>query len=116
DVSLINPPLGAVTPIPRQVRILKDTARLSIPQAILRGLNTAGGSADCVTGGGTLNVLRSGRVLKARRLVRVPGAGDPFDGLYYVTSVQHSIKRGEYTQSFQLSRNGLLSTLPRVPV
>src|SRR5262249_45718957 len=31
DVSLINPPLGAVTPIPRQVRILKDTARLSIP-------------------------------------------------------------------------------------
>jgi len=32
-----------------------------------------------------------------------------------VTSVTHSIKRGEYKQSFQLARNGLLSTVPQVP-
>ena len=38
-----------------------------------------------------------------------------FDGLYYVKSVTHSIKRGEYKQSFSLARNGLLSTVPKVP-
>jgi hypothetical protein len=36
--------------------------------------------------------------------------------LHYVTSVTHQIKRGEYKQNFSLSRNGLISTLPEVPV
>ena len=39
-----------------------------------------------------------------------------FDGLYYVSSVTHNIRRGEYKQSFTLARNGLVSTLPQVPV
>jgi hypothetical protein len=34
--------------------------------------------------------------------------------LHYVKSVTHSIKRGEYKQSFNLSRNGLLSTVQQV--
>ena len=55
-------------------------------------------------------------VLKARKLVSVRGAGNAFDGLYYVKSVTHNIKRGEYKQSFTLSRNGLISTLQKVPV
>ena len=46
----------------------------------------------------------------------VRGAGLPFDGLYYVKSVTHDIKRGEYKQSFTLARNGLVSTVPTVPV
>jgi hypothetical protein len=54
-------------------------------------------------------------VLKARKLVGVRGAGAAFDGLYYVKSVTHNIKRGEYKQSFTLSRNGLLSTFKTVP-
>ena len=37
---------------------------------------------------------------KSRQLVGVRGAGLPFDGLYYVKSVTHDIKRGEYKQSF----------------
>lgn len=116
DVSLINPPLGLIPPLPRRFEILDDTAKRSIPQAILLGLGRSGRSADSVTGSGTLDVLRYGRPLKARRLVGVRGAGLPYDGLYYVTSVRHSIKRGEYKQSFTLSRNGLISTVPRVPV
>lgn len=115
NVSLLNPPLGLLSPLPRGVKILKNTAKLSIPQAILRGLGEAGRSADSVKGNGSLNVLRYGGILKPGRLVGVRGAGDPFDGLYYVTSVSHSLKRGEYKQSFQLSRDGLLSTLPKVP-
>jgi hypothetical protein len=34
--------------------------------------------------------------------------------LHYVESVTDNIKRGEYKQSFTTSRNGLLSTVPRV--
>jgi hypothetical protein len=68
-----------------------------------------------VIGTGSLDVVRYGRVLKARQLVGVRGAGAAFDGLHYVSSVTHQIKRGDYKQSFKLARNGLLSTLPRVP-
>jgi hypothetical protein len=60
-------------------------------------------------------VLRYGGLLKPRRLVGVRGAGLAFDGLYYITSVTHSIKIGEYKQSFTLARNGLVSTVPTVP-
>jgi hypothetical protein len=54
-------------------------------------------------------------VLKSRQLVGVRGAGDPFNGLYYVTNVTHQIKRGSFTQSFGLARNALISTIPVVP-
>ena len=61
-----------------------------------------------------VGVNLSGGVLNARSLVGVRGAGHAFDGLYYVKSVTHKIKRGEYKQSFTLTRNGLVSTVPTV--
>ena len=73
-------------------------------------------SSDAVTGQGSLDVLRYGRTLKARRLVGVRGVGTAFDGLYFVKSVTHTIKRGEYKQSFSVVRNGLVSITPQVPV
>jgi hypothetical protein len=60
-------------------------------------------------------VLRYGRMLKARGLVGVRGAGSSYDGLYFVKSVTHQIKPGEYKQSFQLAREGLISITPAVP-
>jgi hypothetical protein len=69
-----------------------------------------------VFGTGRLDVARYGRLLKSRQLVGVRGAGLPFNGLYYVKSVTHDIRRGEYKQSFTLARNGLISTVPTVPV
>jgi len=71
-------------------------------------------TSDTVSGRGSLDVLRYGRLLKARGLVGVRGAGMAFDGLYYVKSVTHNIKRGEYKQNFTLSRNGLISTVQKV--
>lgn len=115
DVSLLNPPLGLVPPIPKNVEPLRDTGHLSPLRAAVFGLTRAARSADAVTGTGMLDVLRYGRVLKARQLVGVRGAGEAFDGLYYVKSVTHTIKRGEYKQRFTLVRNGLLSTVPVVP-
>ncbi|MFD0346193.1 hypothetical protein ACFQ0M_09175 [Kitasatospora aburaviensis] len=44
------------------------------------------------------------------------GAGTAFDGLYFVQSVDHRLERGSFTQQFTLVRNGLISTLPVVPV
>jgi hypothetical protein len=116
DISPLDPPLGAIPPIPPKLKFLDDTAKLKPWVALMRGLAYAGQHGDSVFGNGTLDVVRYGRLLRSRQLVGVRGAGDPFDGLYYVSSVTHTIKRGEYKQSFTLARNGLLSTIPRVPV
>lgn len=115
DITPLNPPLGAVPPLPPKIKFLNDTAKVSPLAAVMTGLAYAAQHADAVTGTGSLNVVRYGRVLKARQLVGVRGAGAAFDGLYYVKSVTHNIKHGNYRQDFTLVRNGLLSTVPRVP-
>jgi hypothetical protein len=115
NITPLNPPLGLIPPIPKDISPIKETAKYSPVRAALIGLAKAARSADVVTAEGKLDTLRYGQVLKARRLVGVRGAGAPFDGLYYVTKVTHSLKRGEYKQSFSLGRNGLVSTLQTVP-
>jgi hypothetical protein len=114
DISPLNPPLGLVPPIPKKVEYITDLAKYSPIRAALIGLAKAAKTADAVSGTGALDVLRYGRVLRARGLVGVRGAGLAFDGLYFVKSVTSSIKRGEFKQSFELARNGLISTVPRV--
>ncbi|HEV7858530.1 MAG TPA: hypothetical protein VGO91_07860 [Pyrinomonadaceae bacterium] len=116
DISPLNPPLGLIPPLPKRIQFMKDTAKLTPIQAVLIGLARASKTSDVVRGSGSLDVLRYGRVLKARQLVGVRGVGIAFDGLYFVQSVTHNIKHGEYKQSFSLTRNGLVSTLPKVPV
>ena len=115
DFSPLNPPLGLIPPIPLNFPLMQGTAKKSPVEAAQTGMAEAAKSADAVTGTGSLDVLRYGQVLKARRLVGVRGAGLPFEGLYYVKSVTHKIKRGEYMQDFTLTRNGLLPTVSRVP-
>ena len=116
DISPLNPPLGLVPPLPPKIVNLHETAHMSPLSALMAGLAYAGQNSDSVFGNGRLDVGRYGRLLKSRQLVGVRGAGLPFDGLYYVKSVTHEIKRGEYKQSFSLARNGLVSTVPRVPL
>jgi hypothetical protein len=117
-ITPLNPPLGLIPPLPSSLGDLKPVSaslsKHSIPQAIMIGLAKASQWAEAVTGQGSLDVLRYGRILKARQLVGVRGVGTAYEGLYYVTSVTHKIKRGEYKQSFELSRNGLISTIPKV--
>jgi hypothetical protein len=55
-------------------------------------------------------------VFKARQLAAVRGAGAYYDGKYYVKSVTHNIKRGEYKQSFSLARGGVGSSVSTVGV
>jgi hypothetical protein len=116
DVSLLKPPLGLIPPLPKEITLLKDTAKLSPMAALSKGLAAAAGSGDNVTVDGSLDVFRYGHVLKARGLVGVAGAGLAFDGLYFVNKVSSTFKPGEFKQSFTLARNGLLPTVPLVPV
>ncbi len=116
DISPFNPPLGLIPPIPVQFKKMRNTAHLNPIQAIALGLAEASRTSDAVSGSGSLDVLRYGQILKARGLVGVRGAGDAFNGLYFVKSVTHKIKRGEYKQDFTLTRNGLISTVPKVAV
>lgn len=115
DITPLNPPLGLVPPIPLKFEPVEESAKYSPIRAALIGLTKAARSADAVTATGTLNVLRYGQLLKARRLVGLRGVGEAFDGLYYVKSVTSKIKRGELKQDFTLTRNGLISTISQVP-
>src|SRR5580698_3480863 len=119
-ITPLNPPLGAIPPLPTNLippdlkAFRDDASKLPIPQAIMLGLAAAAQNAEAVTCEGSLDVTRYGGVLNARQLVGVRGSGPAFDGLYYVKSVTHKIKRGEYKQNFTLTRNGLVSTVPTV--
>jgi hypothetical protein len=112
DITPLNPPLGIRPPIPLSVTFLNrpqeledDTSKYEIVQAAARGLSRASQASDVISASGTLDVLRYGGILKARSLVGVRGAGKNYDGEYFVKSVTHNIKLGEYKQSFTLSRN-----------
>jgi hypothetical protein len=114
NINILRPPLGARPTMPSKLEFAEGMAALGPVEAAnfaLRMLLTAN---DSVTGSGTLDVLRYGRVLRSRMLVGVRGAGLAYDGLYYVNSVTHSIKHGEYKQNFNLSRDGLISNTPAV--
>jgi hypothetical protein len=120
-ITPLSPPLGAIPPLPTNILgdltpFRDDMAKRPIPQTIMMGLAASAQYAEVVTCEGTLDVTRYGGILKARQLVGVRGAGPAFDGLYYVKSVTHKIKRGEYKQNFTLTRNGLVSTVSSVNV
>jgi hypothetical protein len=116
DVTPFNPPLGVKIPLPLRVRRVPEVAHASPLQAAAIGIGRASKSADVISARGTLDVMRYGHILKARRLVGVRGGGLAYDGLYYVKSVTHTIRRGEYKQSFELSRNAFIPYTTGVPV
>jgi hypothetical protein len=119
-ISPLSPPLGLIPPLPTNLippdlkPFRDDLAKMPFPQAVMVGMAAAVAGAEAVTCEGSLDVTRYKNVLKARGLVGVRGVGPAFDGLYYVKSVTHKIKRGEYKQNFTLTRNGLVSTVPTV--
>jgi hypothetical protein len=122
DITPLNPPLGAKPPLPLHVKFITNepdqngTAKYSPIQAALIGLAKASKGSDVISGTGSLDVLRYGGVLQPRKLVGVRGAGIAYDGYYYVKSVTHNIKHGEYKQSFALSRNALVPSTGSVAV
>ncbi len=115
NIDIINPPLGARLTPPAKIVFDDQLTGLSPDEAAKRAFGLLRDGADAVSGSGSLSVTRYGSLLRARMLVGVRGAGIAYDGMYYVESVTHNLKRGEYKQNFTLSRDGLISQTPVVP-
>lgn len=88
---------------------------LNVVQAFARAQGETDASVDAVSASGELNALLYGALLQPRGLVGVRGAGYSYDGFYYVKSVTHALKIGEYKQSFELRRDGVGSLSPVLP-
>ncbi len=116
DISLLQPPLSVIKPKAAEKTPIGDAQKLELTQQLLFGLSQQTKADDCVKGSGALDVLRYGQILRARELVGVRGAGLAYNGLYYVGQVKHSIQPGSYRQNFEIVRDGLVSTVPAVPV
>jgi hypothetical protein len=114
NVSILHPPLGARLTPPAKVQFPKTMSKLAPDEAAKKIIGLLLDNPDAVSGSGALDVLRYGHVLRSRQLVGVRGASLAYDGMYYVGSVTHNIKRGEYKQNFTLSRDGLISLTPAV--
>lgn len=109
EVSLLRPPLAQRRAPALKKVVLADTAKQDQQAAFAQTLALAAQSSDAITASGQLDVVRYGHVLRPRELVGVRGAGFAYDGKFYVKSVTHNLKRGEYTQNFTLAREGLNS-------
>lgn len=116
NLDLLKAPQAAHAPTPLRSKQLKPVANESLAGAALAGLAALFVTSEVVSGTGQLDVLRYGKVFKARQLAAVRGAGNYYDGKYYVKSVTHNIKRGEYKQSFTLARGGTGSSVATVSV
>ncbi len=114
DIALLKPPLSARPLIPTKMQLL-ETDRMSLPQ-VLMTLLAGRGSVDPVTATGAVDLARYGRPIDARSLIGVRGAGIAHDGLWFVRSVTHTLGRGSWRQAFQLSRDGMVSTVTGVAV
>ena len=114
NINIFKPPLGARPTPPAKIEFAKNVASNQPDEAAQGILGYLMNNSDAITGTGSLDVVRYGQVLRSRMLVGVRGAGLAYDGMYYVNSVTHNLKRGEYKQSFTLSRDGLISITPRV--
>lgn len=116
NFNIFKPPLGARPTVPSKVEFPDYMTKEKLPSVLNRVLGVLARSSDSISVSGSLDVMRYGGILRNRMIVGVRGAGLAYDGFYYVNSVTHNIKRGEYKQSFQLSRDGLISISPRVVV
>ena len=105
--SLKVPPLAARPATPNRIRLERATANQSLATAATTALASVTNAPAPLTAEGEVDVVRYGSVLRARRLVGVRGVGLTYNGFWYVRRVTHTITpRGQYSQRFQLSREG----------
>ena len=106
-----------ITDVNSNIKISKQPRESGVSQTdVLTMAKTEAnnGSEDAVTATGKLDSIRYGDILKARHLVTLRGAGQSYNGLYYVKKVKHTITKETYKQEFTLTREGLGSTIQTV--
>lgn len=108
-----DPPHVSGVPFVRTT--LFDHQGLGVVTATAVAQATVNVASDAVvTATGRLDVLRYGAPLVAPGVAPLRGAGQQFDGLYYVQKVKHTLSRTAYSQEFVLTREGLGSTIGSV--
>ncbi len=108
-LSTFLPSLTSNPTKPLRKTFSRDTANLTLAQALLKLFTSSSETSDVIQADGVVDGVRYGRALRARRLVDVRGAGQSYNGTYYVTQVIHDITRlptGDYKQRFTLTRDG----------
>ncbi|MEO0830846.1 MAG: hypothetical protein AAFY03_10355, partial [Pseudomonadota bacterium] len=91
------------------------TSGLTTPQALARLMGRINSEARSpIKVRGSIDNARYNAVLKPHRLVQVRGLGMFSNGPYQVVEVRHKLKPGQYTQDFELHRDGLLPIVPVV--
>lgn len=108
------PPLAARPMTPRRTRLMRQAANRNPAQAATDLVARMTNAPDSVACTGKIDSVRYGRVLRARRLVGLRGAGISYDGMYYVSQVKHVFTRTSYIQQFTLKREGTGALLPVV--
>jgi len=114
------PPMAAFPALPFDLANVRDTELkdiegLNYAQAFARAQSVTNKSMDNVlTATGEVDGALYGDIMEARGLVGLRGAGFQYDGYYYIKSVTHQLRDGDYKQQFTLTREGLGSTTPVV--
>jgi hypothetical protein len=98
--ALIDPQL-------KQVRQFQETARDTMRALVYAQSQVNQSNDNVVTVSGELDTVRYGGLLQLRGLVDLRGVGYTYDGTYYVKNVTHKIRKGDYKQSFTLTREGI---------
>ena len=116
NINVFKPPLGARPTPPAKIEFATDVAKLQPDEAARGILGFLLNNSAAISGNGSLDVLalrpraaaaHAGRRARRRARLRRPV-------LRRQRHPQH--QAGEYKQSFTLSRDGLISITPRVPV
>ncbi len=116
----LRPPLVSQPALPLNMPNVRTTllgrnSGLNATQAMARAQADTDRSVDeVVTATGSLDALQYGSVLQPRGVVGLRGAGFTYDGFYYVKSVSHDIRNGQYRQNFTLTREGTGAISPAV--
>jgi len=112
--SLRIPPLSRSPATAQRTVQLRESANESPGRAATSAVAAVSRTPEAITATGEVDSVRYGKVLRARKLAGVRGAGTSYDGFYYVRRVTHTLRPGEYRQSFSLSREGTGALLPVV--
>ena len=112
-----RPPLAAIPSIfgPNARReILRTPAGQGPAETMAQAQAQSDATTDTLKVTGDLDLGKYGRFLSPRKLVGLRGAGHQHDGIFYVQDVVHKISKGNWVQSFTLTREGLGTTTPIV--
>ena len=106
DITLLGGESLFETTTPRTSRLLPAGANIEAEmETLAKGLSNRSGFA--VIAEGEVDTNNFGAVMRAKRTIRVRGAGRIYSGVYLVERVLHAFIDGHYTQSFTLRRNAL---------